>query len=153
MSTPSQPARSGRVHGSGMALRILTAVALFIDAGIHIHLAPGYQAGNPAGIGQGNLFLLESAAAVLAGLYVLLRGSRAAYAVAFVVALSAFVAVVLYRYVDIPALGPFPAMYEPVWFLEKSVSAVAEGAGAVLAAIGFVRAGHRTPRRRASAPA
>jgi hypothetical protein len=35
-------------------------------------------------------------------------------------------------------------MYEPIWFFEKSVSAVAEGAGAVLAAIGFVRAGRRT---------
>ena len=135
-----------------MILRILTAVALFIDAAVHIHLAPGYQAGNPAGIGQGNLFLLESAAAVFAGLYVLLRGSRAAFAVAFVVALSAFLAVVTYRYVDIPAFGPFPAMYEPIWFFEKSLSAAAEGAGAVLAAIGFVRAGRRTPRRRAQSP-
>ena len=138
------PGRSARVHTAGMTLRILTAVALFIDAAVHIHLAPGYQAGNSAGIGQGNLFLLESAAAVLAGLYVLLRGSRAAFAVAFVVALSAFMAVVTYRYVNIPAFGPFPAMYEPIWFFEKSVSAVAEGAGAVLAAIGFVRAGRRT---------
>ena len=111
MSTQSHPGRSVEVHRTGMILRILTAAALFIDAGVHIHLAPGYQAGNSAGIGQGNLFLLESAAAVLAGLYVLLRGSRAAYAVAFVVALSAFVAVVAYRYVNIPAFGPFPAMY------------------------------------------
>jgi hypothetical protein len=129
-----------------MTLRILTAAALFIDAGVHIHLAPGYQAGNSAGIGQGTLFLLEAAAAALAGLYVLARGSRAAYAVAFVVALSAFVAVVLYRYVDIPAFGPFPAMYDPVWFFEKTASAVAEGAGAVLAAVGFVRAGRRAAR-------
>ena len=144
MSAQSRPGRSVRVRGSGMTLRILTAAALFIDAAVHIHLAQGYQAGNPAGIGQGNLFLLESAAAVLAALYVLLRGSRVAYAVAFVVALSAFVAVVLYRYVDIPAFGPFPAMYEPVWYLEKSVSAVAEGAGAILAAVGFARAGRRT---------
>ncbi len=137
--------RSGRARGTGMALRILTAVALFIDAAVHIHLAPGYQAGNPVGIGQGNLFLLESAAAVLSGLYVLLRGSRAAYAVAFVVAFSAFAAVVAYRYIEIPAFGPFPAMYEPIWFFEKSLSAVAEGAGAVLAAVGFARAGRRTP--------
>ncbi|AXJ11927.1 hypothetical protein CFN17_16315 [Arthrobacter sp. PM3] len=125
----------------------MTAAALFIDAGVHVHLAPGYQAGNSAGMGQGTLFLLESAAAVLAGLYVLLRGSRAAYAVAFAVAFSAFVAVVLYRYVDIPAFGPFPAMYDPVWFFEKTASAVAEGAGAVLAAVGFVRTGRRAPRQ------
>jgi hypothetical protein len=126
---------------------------LFIDAGVHIHLAPGYQAGNPAGIGQGNLFLLEAAAAVLAGLFVLLRGSQLAYAAAFAVALSAFVAVVLYRYVDVPAFGPFPAMYEPVWFFEKTLSAAAEGAGVVLAAVGFVRAGRRTARRRTGSPA
>ncbi|MET3176647.1 UNVERIFIED_ORG: hypothetical protein ABIB52_004522 [Arthrobacter sp. UYCu721] len=99
-----------------MALRVLTALALFIDAGVHIYLAPGYQAASPGGIGQGNLFLLESAVAVLAALWVLVRGSRASFALALVVALSAFVAVVLYRYVDIPAFGPLPAMYEPVWF-------------------------------------
>ncbi|MGY3317044.1 hypothetical protein ACVWZ7_000147 [Arthrobacter sp. TE12232] len=153
MSAQSHPGQSVGVHRTGMTLRILTAGALFIDAGVHIHLAPGYQAGNSAGIGQGNLFLLESAAAVLAGLFVLLRGSRAAYAVAFVVSLSAFIAVVLYRYVDIPAFGPFPAMYDPVWFFEKTVSAVAEAAGAVLAAVGFARAGRRTPRRPARSSA
>lgn len=122
-----------------MALRVLTALALFIDAGVHIYLAPGYQAASPAGIGQGNLFLLESAAAVLAALWVLFRGSRASFALALAVALSAFVAVVLYRYVDIPAIGPIPAMYEPVWFFEKSLSALAEGAGALLAGIGLMR--------------
>ncbi|BAS09265.1 hypothetical protein AHiyo4_26870 [Arthrobacter sp. Hiyo4] len=126
-----------------MALRVLTALALFIDAGVHIYLAPGYQAASPGGIGQGNLFYLESAAAVLAALWVLFRGSRASFALALVVALSAFVAVVLYRYVNIPAFGPFPAMYEPVWFFEKSLSAVAEGVGALLAAVGVVRTGPR----------
>lgn len=129
-----------------MALRVCTALALFIDAGVHIHLAPGYQAGNPAGIGQGNLFLIEAAAAVLAALYVLLRGSRTAYGAALIVSLSAFAAVVVYRYVNIPAFGPFPAMYEPVWFFEKSLSAVAEAAGAILAGIGFVRAGRARQR-------
>jgi len=130
-----------------MALRVCTALALAIDAGVHIHLAPGYQAGNSAGIGQGNLFLIESAAAILAAVYVLLRGSRTAYAAALIVSLSAFAAVVVYRYVNIPAFGPFPAMYEPVWFFEKSVSAAAEATGAVLAGTGLARAG--AVRRRA----
>lgn len=151
MSVQSHPGRSVGVHRAGMALRVLTAVALFIDAGVHIHLAPGYQAGNAAGLGQGNLFLLEGGAAVLSALYVLLRGSRAAYAAALLVSLSAFVAVVLYRYVDIPAFGPFPAMYDPVWFFEKSVSAVAEAAGAVLSATGFVRARRDGTGRRSRA--
>lgn len=136
-----------RGRARDLGLRALTAAALLVDAGVHIHLAPGYQAGSPQGIGQGTLFLLESAAAALAALAVLLRGSRAAYAFALLVALSAFAAVVFYRYVDLPAFGPFPAMYEPVWYFEKAASAVAEGAGAVLAGIGLART-RRTPRRR-----
>lgn len=144
-STPSSTGPAVRARGADLLLRVLTAVALLIDAGVHIHLAPGYQAGSPGGIGQGTLFLLESAAAILAALYVLLRGSRTAYAVAFVVAFSAFAAVVTYRYIDIPAFGPFPAMYDPTWFFEKALSAVAEAAGAVLAAIGFARAPRNAP--------
>ena len=135
------PIRSG-TRGRDLALRSLTAVALLIDAGVHLHLAPGYQAGSPQGIGQGTLFLLESAAAALAALAVLLRGSRTAYAFALLVALSAFAAVVFYRYVDLPAFGPFPAMYEPVWYPEKTVSAIAEGAGVALAGIGLAWTRH-----------
>lgn len=85
------------------------------------------------------------AAAVLAALYVLLRGSKAALAAAFILALGAFAAVVLYRYVDISAVGPHSAMYEPVWF-EKSLGAVADAVGAMLAGLGFAgadRAGSR----------
>jgi hypothetical protein len=140
---------------NGMALRMLTAIALLIDAGVHIHLAPGYQAASPTGIGQGNLFLLESGAALLSAFYVLLRGTKAAYGVALLVALSAFIAVVLYRYVDVPALGPFPAMYEPVWFFEKSLSAAAEAVGAILAAVGIAqtaRADNPEPTTRRRTP-
>jgi hypothetical protein len=40
-------------------------------------------------------------------------------------------AVLLYRYVNVPMLGPFPAMYEPVWFPE-AVAALVAGAAALL---------------------
>ncbi|MGM7775563.1 hypothetical protein ACSVHC_06005 [Arthrobacter sp. KNU-44] len=120
-------------------LRLLVAAALVVDAVVHFDLASGYQLGAPGGIGEGNLFRIEAVAAVLVGLYVLVRGSRPAYAAAVVVAGSAFLAVILYRYVDIPAIGPLPSMYEPVWFFEKSLSAVAEGLGAVLAGVGYFR--------------
>lgn len=120
-------------------MRILTAVALFIDAGVHLLLAPGHQDAPPGVISQGTLFLLEAAAALIVGVWVLVRGSRASYAAALVVAFTAFAAVMLYRYVDIPAFGPFPAMYDPVWFFSKSLSAVAEAAGSLLALAGLVR--------------
>ncbi len=129
-------------------LRLLIAAALVTDAVVHLDLASGYQLGAPGGIGEGNLFRLEAAVAILVGLYVLIRGSRPAYAAAVVVAGSAFIAVLLYRYVDIPAIGPLPSMYEPVWFFEKTLSAAAEGLGAVLAAVGYVRQSSSARRRR-----
>ncbi|MEP7369979.1 MAG: hypothetical protein ABI662_10005 [Dermatophilaceae bacterium] len=124
------------VHTSrtGMALRGLTAGALIVDAVVHIHLASGYQLSAPSGIGAGNLFRLEAAVAVAVALLVLVRGNRTSYAVALLVASSALAAVLLYRYVNVPAIGPLPAMYEPVWFLEKSLSAAAEAMGAIVAA-------------------
>lgn len=120
-----------------IALRILIAAALAIDAVVHLQVASNFQMAAPGGIGGGNLFRLEAAAAILVALYVLIRGSRLSYAAAEVVALTAFAAVVLYRYVDIPAIGPIPSMYEPVWYFEKTLTAVAEGAGGILAIIGF----------------
>ena len=131
-----------------LLLRLLVAAALVIDAVVHFDLASGYQLGAPGGIGEGNLFRLEGAAAILVALYVLVRGSRPAYAAAVIVAGSAFIAVLLYRYVDIPAIGPLPSMYEPVWFFEKTLSAVAEGLGGVLAAVGFIRQRGSARRRR-----
>ena len=86
--------------------------------------------------------LYETVVAAGVDLFVI-RGTRTSYAVAFAVAGSAAVAVVLYRYVEIPQIGPIPPMYEPVWYFEKTLSAVAEGVGAVAAAIGFAI----TPRR------
>ena len=123
-----------------IGLRLVTAAALVVAAVVHLRLAGGYQMAAPGGIGMGNLFRIQAVAALLVALAVLVVGSRVVYASAFVVALSSVVAVVLYRYVDIPAVGPLPAMYEPVWFLEKSVSAVAEGLATITAAAGFLHA-------------
>jgi len=132
---------SGSGAGSRAAdgvLRLLVVAALVTDAVVHILLAPGYQLANPGGIEQGNLFYLESAVAILAALYVLIRGSRPAYFVALAVAGSALAAVVLATVVRLPAIGPIPSMYEPIWFFEKTLTAVAEGVGTVLALIGLI---------------
>lgn len=148
MSVPIQRRALARGRSGGLALRVATAACLLVDVVVHVHLAPGYQAASPQGLGQGTLFLFEAAAAALAALAVLVRGSRPAYAFALLVSLSAFAAVMLYRYVDLPAFGPFPSMYDPVWFLEKSISAAAEGAGAVLAGLGLMRSRPRYQTRR-----
>ena len=131
------------------ALGVLIALMLALDAAVHLHLAHGYQQASPSGVGAGTLFRLEAAVAIAAALLVLVRADRPAYLVAFLVSASALAAVLLYRYVNVPAIGPLPSMYEPVWFLEKSLSALAEGLAAILAAAVLLLAGHnKTENRR-----
>ncbi|KRF08303.1 hypothetical protein ASH00_00780 [Arthrobacter sp. Soil782] len=120
-----------------MVIRVLIALGLAVDAYVHFILAPQYQQAYPDGMGGGTLFRIQAVAAILAGLYVLIRGSRLSYAIAALVALSAFAAVVLSVYIQLPQVGPIPAMYEPLWFFEKTLSAVAEGIAGVLAVVGF----------------
>jgi hypothetical protein len=133
------PAPGVRPDPTDLMLRMVVAAGLGVDAYVHVHLAHGYQLAAPGGIGGGTLFRLEAAAAVVAGLFVLALGTRAAFAAAAAVGLLGVVAVVLYRYVDVPALGPFPSMYEPIWYAEKTASAVAEGLTALVATVGALR--------------
>lgn len=131
----------GRQRGgrSGVVLRVVVAAALAVEALIHLRLAPGYQQSAPDGIGAGNLFRLQAATAIVAAVWVLARGSWMAFMAAAVTALGAVAAVVLYRYVDVPAFGPIPAMFEPVWFFEKTLSALAAALALVLAAMALAR--------------
>ncbi|MBR7827331.1 hypothetical protein KDK95_13520 [Actinospica sp. MGRD01-02] len=119
-----------------------------MDAYVHADLAGQFD-GNGTHVTQGTLFRVQAGLAALAALLVLVRGKRLAAAFALLIAASALGAVLLYRYVDVGALGPLPNMYEPIWYTEKTVSAIAEAvaaaAGAALLVIQLV------PRRRTGA--
>jgi len=122
-----------------LILAVLTAAGLAIDAVVHLKLAGRYE---PIGgtISQGSLFRAEAVLALVLGVGVLAAPwRRTAYATAFLVAASAFGAVMLFRYVNVGSLGPLPNMYEPVWFGQKSLSAVAEACAAATAALGLAR--------------
>src|SRR5581483_9364596 len=97
-------------------LRLLTAAGLALDAYVHADLAPTYDFSGK-GISQGQLFRIEAAAAALAALLLIAFGTRRlVWAYALLVATAGVGAVLLYRYVDVGALGPLRNMYEPVWF-------------------------------------
>ncbi len=124
-------------HGrtaAALVFRVLAAAGLAVDAVVHARLAPGYQAAAPGGFGEGNLFLAEAVAAAAVGLYVLIRGSRPAWVLALLTAGGGLAVLLLYRYIQIPAFGPFPAMYEPVWFFDKTLTALAQAAVLLFAA-------------------
>ena len=126
-----------------LVLAAVTAAALGYDAYVHLHLAPLYDAVGST-VTQGALFRVEAALAIAAALLVLVSDSRLAWAAAVLVGLGGVAAVVLYRYVDVGAIGPVPNMYEPAWYGDKTWSAVAEGAAGLL---WLVREGLRLRRR------
>ena len=118
-------------------LLILLAVAgMGVDAYVHWNLAPGFDTltgtASPH-ISQGQLFRLEAALALVAILLLLLTRRRFAVVVAFLIAAGGLGAVLLYAYIDVGGVGPLPDMYEPFWYPEKTISAVAEGVAAVAA--------------------
>ncbi len=116
---------------TSLVLALLAALGLGYSAYVHLHLAAGYDAVGST-LTQGALFRVEAVVALAPGIAVLLSDRRSVWAAAGLTALAGVVAVVLYRYVDVGAIGPIPNMYEPAWFPEKLRSAYAEGAVVVV---------------------
>jgi len=124
-----------------LILRLIAAVGLAIDAGIHAKLAPQYDAVN-ASISQGTLFRIEAGVAALAVVVVLAWRHRLGDLFALLTAAAGLAALLVYRYVDVGTLGPFPNMYEPVWFTDKVWAVI----GQAMAAVSLLAL---LPRRRA----
>ena len=145
----------------GVALRLVAAAALAVDAYTHADLVARYDPNQgSAALSQGDLFRIEAGVAAFAALLLILSARRLVWAFAVLVAASALGAILFYRYYDPGVLGPLPDMYEPIWFPEKATAAVAEAAALVAAVAGGVIAprnqterdvrttdGARTPHR------
>jgi hypothetical protein len=132
-------------------LRVGTAAALGIDAVVHWANAPAYDTVGTR-ISQGGLFRVEAVVAVIVGGLVLVRPRPSSWLAGLLVAASALAAVLVYRYVDVGALGPLPDLYENTWQVPgKLLSAWAEAAAVVLAGLGLVtHRSHRGGRRLAA---
>jgi hypothetical protein len=129
-------------------LRLATAAALAIDSYVHADLIDLYAHNGSDGLSQGDLFRIEAAVSALAALLVLGLpwARRLVWALAFVVAASALAGVMIYANYDLGAIGPIPDMYEPSWYGEKTLSAVAEAVAAGTALVGFLVVSHATRR-------
>jgi hypothetical protein len=124
-------------YGVLWAARVATAAGLAIDAYVHLNLASVYAEGGGR-INEGVLFRAEAVVALLAAAAVIVVGRRVCYLAGLVVAASALAAMLVSRYVDLGQIGPFPDLYDPVWYPEKLLAAYAEGAAAVAALAGAV---------------
>jgi hypothetical protein len=123
----------------GLALRVLAAGALAVSAYRHVDLAEGYGLiGDQVTVGD--LFLAQAAVAGVAALALLIRPVRLTWALAALVGFGSLAALVLTVYVAVPAFGPFPRIYEPAWFPEKTASAVAAALAGAAATAGLLLA-------------
>jgi len=119
------------------ALARLVAVAgLAADSYVHFDLAGTYSETGGV-ISEGVLFRAEAVVALLAAIAIVATGRRASYIAALIVTSTALAAMLVARYVDLGAIGPFPDVYDPVWFPEKVFAAVSEGLAGLAAAAGI----------------
>lgn len=118
------------VDWSRPLLRVVAFVGLAIDAYVHVDLASGFDA-NIASISEGDLFRIEASLAALAAVLILAIRRWVTDLFAFLVAAGGFAVLLIFRYFDIGAFGPFPVLYEPIWYTKKTLAAVAEGVAMV----------------------
>lgn len=123
---------------AGIAVRALVAVPLAVSAYLHYDLAAGPLAGDGK-ITLAGLFIAQAVVATIVLLWLLVRGERVALIAGALVGLGSLAALVLSTYVEIPAIGPMPAIYEPIWYAEKVVAAAAAGFGGLMALMGLAR--------------
>jgi len=128
-------------------LAVGVAAALAVDAYVHATSSGFYDPTHGGLITEGNLFRAEAVVSGASALLLVFRTSRSTFTAALLVAASALAAVVLYRYVDVGAIGPIPNLYEPTWRAPgKLPSAYAEGVAVVLGAAGIALARARRHR-------
>ena len=142
---------TGRLPLVDMAIRLAGTAALAISSYVHLHGAHFYSSLGDT-ITQADLFYAQGVIAALVALWVLVTGNRWAWVAVFLVGAASFAAVMVYRYVNVGAIGPIPNMYEPSWQInQKLLSAYAEAAAVVVAVVALLSRSRRTPQDRATA--
>ena len=136
---PTAQAPAARISAPrllGYGLRVAAAAGLGVDAFVHATSAGLYDGPGGGFITEGSLFRAEAAVSVLLAALLLIRPARLTWVAVLAVAGTALGAVILYRYIDVGAIGPVPDLYEPTWRVPgKLASASAEAAVLVLSAL------------------
>ena len=137
-----------------LVLRVIAAACLGISAYVHLHLAHRY--GFPGTISGETIFRIQGVVAASIGVLLLVTGNKWVWVAAALVGLASFTAVMLYRYVDVGAIGPLPNMYDSTWepSPEKLLSAIVEIAVPLLWLIDLAvrHSSTSVARRRSAAP-
>lgn len=117
-----------------IALLIITAAALVVNAIIHFRLAGPFDAITGTLVSQGVLFRIQAVVNIVAALLLLIVRTRWAAALAALVAAGGLALVVTTALVplDLTAIG-LPFLFEPIWYADKVISAAAQALALVTA--------------------
>jgi hypothetical protein len=119
-------------------VQVALAACLTIDGIVHLRDAIFYGPVQGLLISEAGLFRVQAVLALVVAALVLVFPRPWVWVVAALVTGSAVGAVVLYTYVDLGPVAGLPDLYEPSWGPPgKLISAVAEGAGFLLALVGL----------------
>ena len=125
--------------GTQWVLTALVVLGLAVDAFVHFDLASAFEGNRTSVLSEAQIFRAQSIVAIIVALGVLVRPRRYTAVLAFLVAAGALIAVVLYRYVDVGAIGPIPNMYDPYWGpIGKVLSLIGEALAAAAALLLFL---------------
>lgn len=105
-------------------VRVSAGGALGVVALVHWRSAPAHDLIGDV-VTQGDLFRVQAAAAAALAAAVLVSSSRLVWWAAGLLSGLSLLAVVGTTYVAVPELGPFPRVYEPIWYADKVLAAVA----------------------------
>ena len=118
-----------------IALYALTGAGLIVNAVIHLQLAATFDAVTGSLLSQGDLFRIQAAAGILITVALVIARRAWVAAIAVLIAVGGLGMLVLTTLVplDLTALG-LPAIFEPVWYSDKVIAALAQGLAALAAA-------------------
>jgi hypothetical protein len=142
---PGSPRRAAIV-----AAGLIAVAGLSIDAYVHLDLASTYAEAQAA-INEGILFRAEAVLALLTAIALITSRRRLPFVLGFAVSASALTLMLVSRYVDLGPIGPFPDLYDPVWFPEKLWAAGGEAAAVIASVAGIVLLSIRTGPGRSAA--
>ena len=110
-----------------IAAVIWTAIGLLVNAVIHFLLATPFDGNAGALISQGGLFRIQAVVNILAAGLIVVRPTRWTGLVASAVAIGGLGLLVftVYAPLDLQAFG-LPLIFEPVWYSDKVIAAVAQ---------------------------
>jgi len=135
-----------------IALYAMTAACLLINAVIHLRLASTFDAITGSILSQGDLFRIQSVVGLLAIVVLVAVRRWWAAALAAIIALGGLGMLVVSTIVplDVTVLG-LPFLFEPAWYTDKTVAALAQAvAGLAAAALAVLE--HRRRQRGRTAP-